>query len=181
MRAMASETMRLTIRYLMAVLMLLPLCTTAQPVPEYDIKAAFVYNFALFTDWPADTSFEGGILNICINPSSAMRQPLGGLGVRTVKGKKIAVLHLSALDKLRTCHVLLVDGSDRERWLQIKKGLGGASVLTISEDEDIGHDGSVITLTTEGKRMVFDIDLRAARDARLVLSSKLLRLARTVQ
>jgi hypothetical protein len=178
---MASGTIRLIIRRLLAAIMLFPLWVLAQPVPEYELKAAFVYNFALFTDWPADTFFEGGILNICINPSSAMRQPLSGLGDRTVKGKRIAVLPLATLDKLRACHVLFVDSGDRERWLQLRKSLGGASVLTISDDEDIGHAGSVIALGAEGKRMVFDIDLRAARDARLVLSSKLLRLARTVQ
>lgn len=172
--------MQLLIRWLAAASILVSFAS-AEPVPEYDLKAAFVYNFALFTDWPADTSFEGGTLNICINPSSAMRQSLRALGERTVKGKKIAVVPLGALDRLRACHVLFVDISDRERWGQIKKGIGGAGVLTISDDEEIGHGGSIIALTTEGKRMVFDIDLHAAREARLMLSSKLLRLARTIQ
>jgi hypothetical protein len=76
---------------------------------------------------------------------------------------------------------LFVDSSDRERWVQIKKGLGGASVLTISDDDEIGHDGSIIALAMDNNRIVFDIDTRAAKQARLVLSSKLLRLARTVQ
>lgn len=170
-----------TARYLVAAALLLPPQLSAQPVPEYDLKAAFVYNFALFADWPADTTFEGGTLNICINPNSALHQPLAGLNEKTVKGRKVVVRHLAALDSLRACHVLFVDGSDRERWLPIKEGLAGASVLTISDDEEIGHDGSIITLAMDNKRIVFDIDMRAARQARLVLSSKLLRLARTVQ
>ncbi|WP_420476059.1 YfiR family protein [Noviherbaspirillum sp. ST9] len=172
--------LRSTLR-LLAVALLLPLDAAAQPVPEYELKAAFVYNFALFTEWPADTAYEGGSLNICINPASVLRQSLSGFGEKTVRGRRVAVRHLAALDSLRTCHVLFVDGSDRERWVQIKKGLGEASVLTISDDEEIGHDGSIVALAVDNNRIVFDVDTRAARQARLTLSSKLLRLARTVQ
>lgn len=181
MAEMTLTTVKLFMRWLAAASLLLTASAWAEPVPEYDLKVAFVYNFALFTEWPADTPFEGGSLNICVNPSSALRQPLRALTDRVVKGRKISVHQLPALDRLRNCHVLLVDGSDRERWMQVKKGLAGASVLTISDDEEIGHSGSIIALSTEGKRMVFDIDLHAAHDARLTLSSKLLRLARTVQ
>lgn len=173
--------LRRTNRRWLPVMFLLPLQSWAQPVPEYELKAAFVYNFALFTDWPSDTAFEGGTLNICINPGSVLRQPLTGLGDKAVKGRRVSVRYLAALESLRACHVLFVDSSDRERWVQIKKGLGGASVLTISDDDEIRHDGTIIALAMDNKRIVFDIDTRAARQARLVLSSKLLRLARTVQ
>lgn len=184
MAVMALATVPRLVRWLAGASILLSAGALADPVPEHDLKVAFVYNFALFTDWPTDTSFEGGSLNVCVNPSSAMRQPLSALADRMVKGKRISVLQLQSidrLDRLRACHVLFVDSSDRERWAQIKKGLTGGSALTISDDDEIGHSGSIIALTTEGKRMVFDIDLHAARDARLTLSSKLLRLARTVQ
>lgn len=166
---------------LLPVTLLLPLQLSAQPVPEYDLKAAFVYNFALFTEWPSDTAYEGGTLNICVNPGSVLRQTLAGLGNKAVKGRRVSVRNLAALDSLRACHVLFIDSSDRERWVQIKKELGGASVLTISDDDEIGRDGSMIALAMDNNRIVFDIDTRAAKQARLVLSSRLLRLARTVQ
>ena len=173
--------LRRTIRRWLPAMLLLPLQVAAQPVPEYELKAAFVYNFALFTEWPSDTSHEGGTLNICINPASVLRQSLSNLGDKVVKGRRVSVRHLAALDALRACHVLFMDSSDRERWVQIKKGLGGASVLTISDDDEISQDGSIIALSMDNNRIVFDIDTRAAKQARLVLSSKLLRLARTVQ
>ncbi len=160
---------------------LLPLLSSAQPVPEYELKAAFVYNFALFTDWPQDTDFDGGTLNICINPASALRQPLSGLSDKIIKGRKVAVRYLSSLDKLHACHILFIDGSDRDRWGQIKKGLSNNSVLTISNDDETSQDGSIITFAMGGNRIVFDINMRAAKQARLGLSSKLLRLARTVR
>ena len=176
--------LRRTVRRLVPTLLLLPLQGMAEPVPpvpEYELKAAFVYNFALFTEWPSDTAYEGGTLNICINPGSALRHALAALNEKAVKGRRVSVRHLAALDTLRACHVLFVDGNDRERWVQIKKGLGAASVLTVSDDDEIGHDGSIIALGVDNKRVVFDVDTRAARQARLVLSSKLLRLARSVQ
>jgi len=166
---------------MVAMLALLPLQLAAQPVPEYELKAAFVYNFALFTDWPADAAFEGGTLNVCVNPASALRPSLAGLGNKPVKGRRVAVRFLTGLDGLRACHVLFVDGSDRERWGHIKKGLAGASVLTIADDDEIGNDGSIISLAVDNNRVVFDVDTRVAKQARLVLSSKLLRLARMVQ
>ena len=165
----------------MAVAMLPWASLYAQPVPEYDLKAAFVYNFAVFTDWPADTAYDGGTLNICVNPYSALRQPLVGLGEKLIKGRRVAVRSLTAAENLHSCHVVFVDGGDRDRWGQIKKGIGGTGVLTIADDEEIAHDGTVISLAMDNNRIVFDVDTRAARQAKLVLSSKLLRLARSVQ
>lgn len=162
--------------------MLLPLAGAfAQPVPEYDLKAAFVYNFAVFTDWPADVQFEGGMLNICVNSNSALRQPLLSLGDKQVKGRKVAVRNLSAMDDVRNCHVVFLGSADRDRWGQIRKNIAGASVLTISDEEVVTPEGVIIALSSETSRVVFDIDTRVARQARLVISSKLLRLARSVQ
>jgi hypothetical protein len=153
----------------------------AQPVPEYDLKAAFVYNFAVFTDWPSDTAYDGGTLNICINPDSALRQPLIGLGDKQIRGRRVEVRSLAAADNLRSCNVVFLDSGDRDRWGQIKKALGSTGVLTIADDEEIARDGTVISLAMDNNRVVFDVDTRAARQAKLVLSSKLLRLARMVQ
>lgn len=155
--------------------------TRAQPVPEYDLKAAFVYNFAVFTDWPADASFEGNTLAICVNPNSVMRQPLLRLGEKQVKGRRLMVRSLTTMDDVRQCHVIFLGGADKDRWTKIRKDIASASVLTISDDEEIGNDGVIIALSSDASRIVFDIDTRAARQAKLALSSKLLRLARSVQ
>lgn len=153
----------------------------AQPVHETDLKAAFIYNFILFTDWPADTTFAGGILNICLNHNSVLRRPLDRLSEKTVNGRKIAVRLLRPSDAPVTCHVLFLDASDRDYWKRIKRDVTTMPVLTISDDDDIGGDGIVILMAMRQNRYVFDIDTRAAGEARLAVSSKLLRLARTVQ
>ncbi len=177
---MALTTRWRIIRRFMAALLLPIGVATAQTVQEYDLKAAFVYNFALFTDWPADTPYEGGTLNICVNPGSALRAPLIGMSDRSIRGRKIAVRSLAAAGNLRGCHVVFLDAADKERWTTIKKGLG-SGVLTITDDEEIDRDRIVIALSMDDNRVVFDVDTRAARQAGLVLSSKLLRLARMVR
>ncbi|NEX60653.1 YfiR family protein [Noviherbaspirillum sp. 17J57-3] len=153
----------------------------AQPVPEYDLKAAFVYNFAVFTEWPQDIANENGALNICIHPASPLRQPLLALRDRQVKGRRIAIQGLNAVDGARRCHVVVLGALDRDRATQIRKILAGASVLTISDDEDVSRDGAMIALSSDANRVVFDIDTRLAKQSRLAFSSKLLRLARSVQ
>lgn len=150
-------------------------------MPEYELKAAFIYNFALFTDWPLDTVYEGNTVNICANLYSPLRLPLSDIADKPVKGRRVSVRYLSSLEALPACHILFVGNNERDQWKQIKRALNGTNILTISDDEEIGRDGAVILLATERNRMVFDVDLRAAKQARLTLSSKLLRLARTIR
>ncbi|HZW12836.1 MAG TPA: YfiR family protein [Noviherbaspirillum sp.] len=177
---MTSDAMARMMHCVAVAMFLLPSASYAQRVPEYELKAAFAYNFVLFTEWPADTVYEGGTLNICINPNSAMRPSLNSLQGKPAKGRKILIRALAVPDDIRSCHVLFIDSTDSERWLQIERHLRNASVLTIS-DEDGSPEGGIIELSSDGNRVVFDIDMKKARNARLVLSSKLLRLARAVQ
>lgn len=150
-------------------------------VPEYKLKAAFVYNFAMFTDWPPETLASGGTFNICVNPDSALLPELSRLGDKQLKGRRVVVRKVSELDGMRTCQVLFLDSLDRARWGHIRKNLANASVLTVSDDSEISQEGAVIGLYLEGSRIGFSVDLPAARQARLVVSSRLLRLAKAIQ
>jgi hypothetical protein len=148
---------------------------------EFELEAAFVYNFILFTDWPAAVLAEGGAVSVCVNPDSATRPALAELQNRHVKGRRIVLRLLPDPESAGDCHVLFLDSQDRERWAKIKRRVAGASVLTVSDDGDIGRDGAVILLSVHDSRMGFEVDLAAARQAKLVLSSKLLRLSRAIR
>ena len=152
-----------------------------QAVHEYKLKAALVYNFALFTDWPQNVAGEGGPLQLCFGADSAMRPALTELNDKQVKGRRIVARAITDFDKARTCHLMFMDGTDRERWSLARSVLRSAPLLTISDDPEIGRTGAVISLYLENNRIAFDIDLQAVRDAHLTLSSKLLRLARKTQ
>ncbi|MDC8759979.1 YfiR family protein [Janthinobacterium fluminis] len=155
-----------------------PAPALAQAVPEYDLKAAFVFNFAVFTDWPPDALPSGAAMTICVYQGNTLQPALTALSDKLVNGHKVGVRALGGAASLRGCQILVLDSQDRERWSQVRRELAGASVLTVSDDR---ADGMAIALSVENKRIGFDVDLAVLRQARLTLSSKLLRLARSVQ
>lgn len=175
--------MRSDLRHFPAMLALLAACAgaaaIAQPVPEQELKAAFVYNFAVFTEWPQDALAANAPIVLCTGANSALSPALHNLNDKVVNGHKLAVR--AAASGLRACHLLVLGSADREQWNQIKRDLAGTHVLTVSDDSRISQDGAMIALSMVNQRVGFDVDLGAARSARLQLSSKLLRLARSVQ
>ncbi|MEO7580471.1 MAG: YfiR family protein [Massilia sp.] len=150
----------------------------AEPVPENELKAAFVYNFIFFTEWPPQALAGGAPIRLCAGAASPLLAALGALGDKQVNGHRI-VLQQGVSG--RACHVLVLDQHDRERWSQTRRELAGAAVLTVADEAGAGADGAVIALATDERRIAFDVDLAAMRSAHLNLSSKLLRLARSAQ
>ena len=152
----------------------------AESVPEYDLKAAFVFNFIQFTSWPESVSAEAGALAICASPGTPLYPALSSLVGKSAHGRKIAVRPLIE-EQLRLCQVVFLTAADRERLPQIRKNLAGGSTLVIGDSPEINREGVIIALAVEGGRIVFDIDISAARRMNLSISSRLLRLARSVQ
>lgn len=150
-----------------------------EPVQENDMKAAFVFNFAVFTEWPDGALSASAPISVCAGAANPMLAALSQLNDKLVNGHRIAVR--ATPSSVRACHVLVLDRHDRLRWPQIKRELAGTHVLTVSDDRSISADGAMIALSVEDQRIGFDVDITAARGARLNLSSKLLRLARSVQ
>ena len=166
-----------------AVLILLSgLCgasALAEPVPEHALKAAFVFNFAVFAEWPQDALAAGAPLALCASPGTPLFGALTQLNDKPVNGHRIAVR--PSTEAPRGCHVLVLEHGDRARWPQLRRELAGAAVLTVSDDAAAPGENAQIALEQRDKRIGFSVDLGAARAARLTLSSKLLRLARSVQ
>lgn len=163
-------------------LVLAPCMLAAQPVQENLIKAAFVYNFVLFTEWPQESLQGLDTINICVNTASDMQEALLALNGKFAKGLRLKVLQKNGLDQgLNQCQVLYIDHLDRSKWAAISKAAADSRILTISDDPEIGSNGAMVVLELSGNKMVFDIDQGAARKSRLLFSSKLLRLARTVR
>ncbi len=152
-------------------------------VPEYQLKAAFVFNFAVFAEWPAEALPQASPLVLCAYSGNALLAALQELRDKSVNGHRLEVRVLAAGAAPRNCHLLVLDRQDRDAWPQLRQDLAaaGASVLTVADDRQIARAGVMLALFMDDKRVVFDADLGALRGARMVLSSKLLRLARSVQ
>ena len=160
----------------------IPARTLAQPVQENTIKAAFVFNFVLFTEWPNEALQTMGSVNVCVNAASDMHEALLPLHGKSAKGLRLKIVPKNSLDRdLDHCHVLYIDARDRANWPAIKKAAANARTLTISDDAGIGRNGAMIALLVDDNRIVFEIDQGAARQSHLSFSSKLLRLAKTLR
>lgn len=149
------------------------------PPTEYQLKGAFLYNFAKFIEWPpkafkeAKSPFIIGILGD--NPFGSDLEPL-------VAGKKINEHSITILTNLpaaeiTNCHILFICNSESKRLPEIFQSLRGTSILTVGETERFIEAGGMINFMTEAGKIRFQINDETARAARLKVSSKLLSLA----
>jgi hypothetical protein len=168
---------------ILAAFLLLTLTGRAQDVTEPSLKAAFIYSFAKFTEWPEDVLPTTATFTACVLGNSPIRDALE----RTAKGRQlwgrgISVLQVELDGKLlRSCHLLYVSGVTPAQVTAIVAAVRGAPVLTISDVEDFAREGGIAQMFVENGKMRFDLNLGVARRSRLQLSSKLLVLAAHVQ
>ncbi len=154
----------------------------AEAPGEYQLKAAFLFNFAKFIDWPA-TSFAApqSPFTICILGTDpfgrAMDDALQG---KTVDERSVAVERSKDLADTRHCQIIFVSSSERRRVQEILGGLRGTSALVVGETEGFAAAGGAVQFTIEDDRVRFLINTDAAARAGLKVSSKLLSLARVV-
>ena len=145
---------------------------------EYHIKAGFLYNFALFTEWP-DAAFGATSepLQVCIlgeNPFGAALDTLPG---KQVKGRTIAVRQVLWADEVPRCHVLFIAASVEHRLPDIFALLEGRPVLTVGDTPTVLRAGAIIGLEIVNKKIRFRVDLVNTEQAGLKLDSRLLDLA----
>ena len=154
----------------------------AQGVSGTALKAAFLYNFAKFAEWPADVLAPGQKISLCVLGDNAVADALE----RTIKGHsaeshELTVQAIGADSPIRSCHLLYIGGLDVKGAIQLIEALNGASVFTVSDCDRFAELGGVAQLILESDRMRFAINVAAAQRARLQLSSKLLSLATIVK
>lgn len=162
----------------LAGLLLFASAARGEDLPEYRLKAAFVYNFMVFAEWPAET---GNTLNLCIHGTDPFGAEIDGLQGKLVAGRSIAVHRQAKVDTLKACQVVFIAASAIEGLPRVLDSLGGRPVLTVADSAGAMHRGVVLNMNMAKDRVTFEANLQAARGAGLKLSSKLLRLATEVQ
>jgi YfiR/HmsC-like len=147
------------------------------PASEYQVKAAFLFNFAKFVEWPpaafddANTPFVIGVLG---------QDPFGSYLDETVRGeflnsRRLVIQRYRHVSEIKQCHLLFISSSESDHLDQIVSSLKYRKILTVTDAA--GNGPVMIRFVNEGNRIRFKIDLQAARTASLNISSKLLRLA----
>jgi len=168
-------------RALAAVLMLVGPClleeTWAETAPEYSLKAAVLYNFALFTTWPDSV---GEHVTLCVIGEDPFGAELDALQGESVGERTIRVRRLGKLAPLAGCQLLFITRSSMTILPQILTSLDGLAVLTVADSPGAATAGVGINMGLDHARVVFEINLDAVRRGGLSISSKLLRLAQVV-
>jgi hypothetical protein len=141
---------------------------------EYQVKAAYLFNFAKFVEWPSEA--RTGPLTICV----AGQNPFGVVLEETVRGEIVNDRPLAArviAGPETGCHIVFVpQGIDTAPYLN---ALRGSPTLTVGEMPDFISQGGIINFVLEEGKVRFQIDSKGAERADLRISSHLLRLART--
>jgi hypothetical protein len=146
-------------------------------INEYQVKAFFLFNFARYVEWPAETfKAANDPIVICIlgqNPfGGALEQAVAG---KLLEGRSFVVRQIS--DTNSSCHILFVNSSERRRFRSMAGRRKGSAVLSVGEAPGFSADGGVINFKLEDGKVRFEIDLEAAGREHLRISSKLLSLA----
>jgi hypothetical protein len=153
-----------------------------EPVAPSAVKAAFLYNFAKFAEWPADAIATGAPLIACTNDmavADSLSQLLKG---HDVNGRTMEVRRISADSlQLRGCHLLYLWNMNAAQSRRLIDSLSGAPILTVSDFSRFAALGGIVQFVDENGRLRFAINIAAMRRQHLQLSSKLLSLASIVE
>lgn len=150
---------------------------------EYLIKAGFIYNFAKLLEWPApafpqaDSPIVIGILGEADPFRGRLDDVLRG---KQVNGRQFVVKHLKWKDDLKGCNILFVSSSEGTHLDELFRLIRGLPILTIGDTPGFAERGGIINFVLEDNRVRFDIDVEAAKEANITISSRLLTLARIV-
>jgi hypothetical protein len=151
------------------------------PAAEYEVKAAFLYNFAKFIRWPEGKANPEAPIRICILGSD----PFGDALDRTVAGKMVRertleVRRFTRARGIEECHIVFISPSEEDRLPDILADVDDEAVLTVGESERFAERGGIVSFRMRENRIRLDINIDAAERAGLRMSSQLLKLARIV-
>ena len=155
----------------------------ASATKEYQVKAAFLYNFAQFVEWPSNTfanaeaAFGIGILG---------DDPFGKALDETVRGESIQnhrliIQRSQRIEDLQACQIIFISKSEKGRVAEILSKLGARKILTVSELQGFASRGGVINFYLEGNKVRFEINPATAQREGLKISSQLLNLGKIIE
>jgi hypothetical protein len=161
----------------------LPTILSAEnPAPEYQVKAVFLFNFALFVEWPRE-SFPDTHSPMIIGILG--KDPFGTFLDETIRGETVnnrplIVRRYQRVEDIQACHVLFISRSESVELRHIVESLKGRSILTVGDFEGFATRGGAIRFVTEKSKTRLKINLEATKSAKLTISSKLLKSAEIV-
>lgn len=165
-------------------LLLVPREQAQQPkASEFQVKAAYLYNFGRFVHWPDENNAERTeSFEICVLGADPFGQALDAtLAGGTILGKSVAAKRIAKPQEVDSCRILFISSSEESRLKEDLAALDKTRVLTVSDIPRFSERGGMIGFILEGNRVRFDVNLDSAQLAGLTLSSELLKVATNVR
>jgi hypothetical protein len=149
---------------------------------EYDIKAAFLFHFAQFVEWPSDAFKEqGSPVTYCTIGDDPFHGALDrALAGRILGMRPLHVQHLKASQQIQSCQIVFLGANEKNVMAATLATLRLDPILTVGDSEHFVQEGGMIGFLLEDNKVRFEINLEAAERSNLKISSKLVTLARNV-
>jgi hypothetical protein len=157
------------------------ICAEARNLTEYDVKAAYIYNFAKFVEWPSGKLRKGGAtITVGIIGKDPFGPALAAIEGKVAGMRKIWVKRDISLKHAGECDILFIARSENEQLEQILEAVGDSGVLTVGDSKGFALQGVMINFFMDVNRVRFEINPASADRAGLRISSTLLKIARIV-
>jgi hypothetical protein len=145
------------------------------------LVVAYIFNFGKFVTWPQPKLTDDAELNICVYGDESIDLPIDLLNSKTIQAHRIKTYWVARGKPIAHCHILYITESEAPYISRITREIGDNSILTISQIKGHSHSGDVlIELFYEQNKLRFNINLKAAKQKGLTISSRLLKLAKEV-
>jgi hypothetical protein len=151
-------------------------------VGEYEVKAAFLFNFAKFVEWPPQTFANAAEpVKLCVFGEDPFDHSLERVVEgKTANGRSMQVVHVHSAKEVKGCHILFISWMEEKQTEALLKATRGTGILTVGETDSFARAGGVLNFVLQQNRVAFEINVDAAEQNNLRISSKLLSLAHIV-
>jgi hypothetical protein len=173
--------MNLRITFAIAMGALLTSGAVGQTAGEYQVKAAFLFNFAKFVEWPPETfKSPSASMSICVlGPNPFGRSLDEAVAGKSIDGRRFVLREVADVGQAGGCQILFIASQQKKHLPESATAMAG--VLTVGESEGFAAGGGVIGFKLEGGRVRLEVNVEAADQRKLRISSKLLSLAQIVK
>ena len=159
---------------------LYPVTLPGEATKDYQLKAAYLYNFLKFVDWPRAAGGSSDAIDVCVLGRDPFYGELDVMSQRKAQGRDIRVFYLKG-KVTRRCHLLFIVGPDNPELPQVLEGLAGHPVVTVSDIDAFARRGGMIGFVTRGNKVRLEINIDALRRAGIRVRASLLNIATIVK
>ncbi len=150
----------------------------AAPTEQQSVQALLTLNLARFTQWPSTlTQQSKQSFKLCVIGDNVVQQSFVNLGFQRINKKPLKLINKSRLRHFDQCHALYINGLNKNTLTQLLLELKNQPILTLGENIDFLKSGGMVALTKVDDKITLNINLQNVKNAKLIISSRILKLA----